>query len=74
MHSKPGDLCLDFFAGSGTLGEAAAKNGRKFILIDSSSKAIEVMEKRLERFLWQPVSEKEDNRRHRNSNLILQEA
>jgi site-specific DNA-methyltransferase (adenine-specific) len=74
MHSNPGDLCLDFFAGSGTLGEAAAKNGREFILIDSNSKAIEVMEKRLERFLWQPVSEKEDNRRHQNSNLILQEA
>jgi site-specific DNA-methyltransferase (adenine-specific) len=74
MHSNPGDLCLDFFAGSGTLGEAAAKHGRNFILIDSSSKAIEVMEKRLERFVWQPVNEKEDNRRHRNSNLVLQEA
>lgn len=74
MHSNSGDLCLDFFAGSGTLGEAAAKNNRDFILIDSSSTAIEVMEKRLARFLWQPVNEKEDNRQHRNSNLVLQEA
>lgn len=46
-HSVEGDLCLDFFAGSGTLGEAAAKNGRRFTLIDDNPKAIEVMEKRL---------------------------
>jgi len=74
MHSNPGDLCLDFFAGSGTLGEAAAKNGRDFMLIDSNSKAIDVMEKRLKRFLWQPTEEKGDNRRHRHSNLVLHEA
>ena len=27
IHSRPGDLILDFFAGSGTTGEAAAKTG-----------------------------------------------
>ena len=74
MHSNPGDVCLDFFAGSGTLGEAAAKYDRNFILIDSNSKAIEVMGKRLERFLWQEEHEKEDNHPHQHSNLILQEA
>jgi len=46
-HSRPGDLCLDFFAGSGTLGEAAAREGRDFLLIDSNPEAIEVMRKRL---------------------------
>lgn len=47
VHSKPGDLLLDFFAGSGTLGEAAARHGRDFILIDNNQDAIEVMAKRL---------------------------
>jgi len=51
VHSKPGDLCLDFFAGSGTLGEAAAKHGRKFLLVDRNPQAIEVMGKRLMNYL-----------------------
>jgi site-specific DNA-methyltransferase (adenine-specific) len=47
VHSRPGDLLLDFFAGSGTLGEAALKHGRGFILIDSHPEAFELMKKRL---------------------------
>jgi site-specific DNA-methyltransferase (adenine-specific) len=47
VHSNPGDLVLDFFAGSGTTGEAAARNGRAFCLVDESAEAIAVMEKRL---------------------------
>lgn len=47
VHSSPGDLVVDFFAGSGTTGEAAAKHGREFLLIDSNPEAIEVMAKRL---------------------------
>jgi site-specific DNA-methyltransferase (adenine-specific) len=47
VHSNPGELVLDFFAGSGTTGEAAAKNGRAFCLVDESAEAIAVMEKRL---------------------------
>ena len=47
VHSDPGDLVLDFFAGSGTTGEAAAKHGRRFLLVDESAEAIRVMEKRL---------------------------
>ena len=47
VHSNPGDLLLDFFAGSGTLGESAARNGRDFVLIDSNPEAIEVMRERL---------------------------
>jgi site-specific DNA-methyltransferase (adenine-specific) len=49
VHSNPGDTVLDFFAGSGTTGEAAARNNRSFILIDESPAAIAVMQKRLER-------------------------
>lgn len=45
--SNPGDTVLDFFAGSGTVGEAAAELGRRFILIDNNLAALQVMEKRL---------------------------
>jgi site-specific DNA-methyltransferase (adenine-specific) len=48
VHSNPGDTVLDFFAGSGTTGEAAARNGRGYILIDQNPAAIAVMEKRLQ--------------------------
>jgi site-specific DNA-methyltransferase (adenine-specific) len=41
--SNPGDLVLDFFAGSGTIGESCLKLGRRFILIDNNPQAMEVM-------------------------------
>jgi site-specific DNA-methyltransferase (adenine-specific) len=47
VHSNPGDLVLDFFAGSGTTGQAAANLGRRFLLIDSSPDAVRVIRKRL---------------------------
>ena len=50
VHSNPGDMVLDFFAGSGTTGAAAAKLGRGFILVDNNAEAIRVMEKRLGRY------------------------
>jgi len=45
--SRPGDLCLDPFAGSGTLGAVAAQLGRRFLLIDESPDAVATMERRL---------------------------
>jgi len=45
--SSPGDLCLDPFAGSGTLGAVAAALGRHYLLIDEAPEAIAVMERRL---------------------------
>lgn len=47
VHSNKGDTVLDFFAGSGTTGEACAKLERNFVLVDSSTQALEVMKKRL---------------------------
>ena len=47
VHSNPGDRLLDFFAGSGTLGEAAFREGRNAMLIDHNPEAIAVMKKRL---------------------------
>jgi site-specific DNA-methyltransferase (adenine-specific) len=45
--SKPGGWCLDFFAGSGTLGAAARALGRRFVLVDASPDAIDVCVERL---------------------------
>ncbi|MFO7957402.1 MAG: site-specific DNA-methyltransferase [Candidatus Brocadiia bacterium] len=47
VHSRPGDRLLDFFAGSGTLGEAAVRNGRSAVLIDNNPEAMAVMAERL---------------------------
>ena len=44
---QSGRVVLDFFAGSGTTGEAAAKHGREFLLVDESAEAVAVMGKRL---------------------------
>ena len=52
VHTAPGDVVLDFFAGSGTTGEAAALNDRGFVLIDHHPEAIETMERRLSP--WSP--------------------
>jgi site-specific DNA-methyltransferase (adenine-specific) len=45
--TRPGDWCLDFFAGSGTLGAVAAKLGRRYLLIDSNPDAVAVICDRL---------------------------
>ena len=44
--SNPGDLIVDFFAGSGTTGAAALELGRRFLLVDSNPQAIAVMRQR----------------------------
>ena len=48
--TKPGDLVVDAFGGSGTTGEAAGDLDRRFMLIDQNPEAISVMTTRLERF------------------------
>ena len=47
VHSNPGDAVLDFFAGSGTTGEAALRLGRRATLVDNNPQAIKVMARRL---------------------------
>jgi site-specific DNA-methyltransferase (adenine-specific) len=51
VHSNSGETVLDFFAGSGTTGEAAAKHGRSFVMVDESANAVKVMKKRLARYV-----------------------
>jgi site-specific DNA-methyltransferase (adenine-specific) len=45
--SAPGDLVLDFFAGSGTTGAVAAALGRKFVMVDQNPESIAVIKSRL---------------------------
>jgi site-specific DNA-methyltransferase (adenine-specific) len=45
--TRPGDWCLDFFAGSGTLGAVAAQLHRRYVLIDSNPEAVAIMRARL---------------------------
>lgn len=47
--SNPGDLVADFFGGSGTTAVAAAKLGRRFLVVDSNPAAIEIANARLRR-------------------------
>ncbi|MGI8505244.1 MAG: DNA methyltransferase, partial [Solirubrobacteraceae bacterium] len=46
--SRAGGWCLDPFAGSGTLGAVCRELGRRFVLVDESPVAIEVMRARLD--------------------------
>jgi site-specific DNA-methyltransferase (adenine-specific) len=63
VHSRPGDVVLDFFAGSGTSGEAAARHGRGFVLVDDNPEAVQIAAARLaefrpecEGFSWTPAA------------------
>ena len=47
VHSNPGDMVLDYFAGSGTTGEAAFCADRSAVLVDINPEAISVMARRL---------------------------
>ena len=44
--SNPGEVVLDFFAGSGTTGAVCLELDRQFILIDENPQALEVMHSR----------------------------
>ena len=50
VHSNPGERLLDFFAGSGSFGEAAARNGRDFVLVDNNPDAVRIMLRRLAKY------------------------
>ena len=45
--TAPGDWCLDFFCGSGTLGAVAAALGRRYVLVDRNAAAIQTARDRL---------------------------
>ena len=45
-YSKPGDLIIDPFCGSGTTALACHKTGRRFICIDREQKYIDIAQQR----------------------------
>jgi site-specific DNA-methyltransferase (adenine-specific) len=45
--TRPGDWCLDPFAGSGTLGAVCVKVGRRYLLVDSNPEAVRIATARL---------------------------
>jgi site-specific DNA-methyltransferase (adenine-specific) len=47
--TRPGDWCLDFFCGSGTLGAVAASLGRRYVLVDANPEAVAIARARLRR-------------------------
>ena len=57
--SNPGDLVLDFFAGSGTTGLAALEAGRRTLLIDDNQEAFDVMKKRFTGYPVEFLSQKD---------------
>jgi site-specific DNA-methyltransferase (adenine-specific) len=57
--SRPGGWCLDPFAGSGTLGAVCQTLGRRFVLVDESPVAVDVMRSRLAGQPTEPQSARE---------------
>lgn len=52
--TKPGDLVLDPFTGSGTTGVAAVKDGRRFIGSEINPDYVEIARRRIARAAEQP--------------------
>ena len=50
IHSRPGNVVLDSSRGSGTAGEAAARQGRGFVLVDDNPAAVQIAAARLDAF------------------------
>jgi site-specific DNA-methyltransferase (adenine-specific) len=61
--SNPGDVVMDFFAGSGTTGAACLELGRRFILVDDNREALQVMARRFagaNDITWEGFDPRED--------------
>jgi DNA modification methylase len=49
VHTNPGEWVLDCFAGSGPTGEAAIRNGRKFVLVEQDETYFDGLVERLKK-------------------------
>ncbi|MGH2496622.1 MAG: DNA methyltransferase [Ktedonobacteraceae bacterium] len=54
-YSFKGDVVLDPFAGIGTVGEAAVKSGRRFVLIEQEEKYVSIIRERAKDWLGDDV-------------------
>jgi len=61
MGSRPGDLVIDFFAGTGTTGEAAWREGRRAILIEREAEYQADIRRRLALCLAGPDERKRES-------------
>ncbi len=52
IASRPGDIVMDCFAGSGTTGLVAQQMGRRAVLIDISEEYVDLMKQRVEKIAW----------------------
>ncbi len=52
MHTNPGEIVLDTFAGSGTLAKAAIKLGRRFIVVERDPVEFDKMVESLTQLTW----------------------
>lgn len=50
-HTRPGDLVLDFFAGSGTTAAAAHKMGRRYIVCEQLPRHMDILCRRLDKVI-----------------------
>ena len=72
VHSSPGGTLPDFFAGSGTFSEAAAKHHRSCLLVVNNPEAVRIMERRLDQFgaeVERVEASYVSSRRQQNSNI-----
>ena len=56
-YSFKGDVVLDPFAGSGTVGRAAAGLGRRFVLFDNNPEYVEIMKRSVGDWLWKEADD-----------------
>ena len=56
-YSFKGDVVLDPFAGSGTVGKAAAGLDRRFVLFDISPEYVEIMKREVGSWLWKSADD-----------------
>ena len=61
LYSNENDLCLDIFAGSGTLGRASISTNRKYILFDINEEAKKIFNESI----------KNSNNKYHKFNLLL---
>jgi DNA modification methylase len=60
--SSPGDIVMDFFAGSGTTGVVAQRLGRRFLLVDNNPDAVKIASERLSGSRHNDTSERAGDR------------
>lgn len=70
IFSKPNDIVLDPFMGSGTTGIACYRTGRRFIGIEINEKYFNLVKERIEEEMSQPILKEASNENNTNLRLL----